>query len=122
IILVAGASAVVFAGGTAGFMAILDESWHDALYRAIVTASLTGLDTTPKGTGAELLTVALVLAGVAIFGYLAAQVFDSIARGVLGGAWREKKRRAMIERLHDHIIVCGYGRVGRRAAAEFRAS
>src|SRR5438105_1090192 len=75
IILVAGAIAVVFAGGTAGFMAILDESWHDALYRAIVTASLTGLDTTPKGTGAELLTVALVLAGVAIFGYLAAQVF-----------------------------------------------
>jgi voltage-gated potassium channel len=28
----------------------------------------------------------------------------------------------MIDKLRDHIIVCGYGRVGRRAAEEFRAS
>lgn len=28
----------------------------------------------------------------------------------------------MIDRLNDHIIVCGYGRVGRRAVEEFRAS
>jgi voltage-gated potassium channel len=55
---------------------------------------------------------------VAIFGYLAAQVFDSIAHGILGGAWKEKKRRKMIDELRDHIIVCGYGRVGRRAAEE----
>ena len=28
----------------------------------------------------------------------------------------------MIDELRDHIIVCGYGRVGRRAAEEFRAA
>jgi voltage-gated potassium channel len=116
------AVATVFAGGTAGFMAILDESWHAALYRTIMTASLTGLDTTPRGIGAEALTIVIVLAGVAIFGYLAAQVFDAIAHGVLGGAWREKKRRRMIDELRDHIIVCGYGRVGRRAGEELRAA
>jgi len=111
---------VVFTGGTFGFMALLDESWHEALYRTIVTASLTGLDSTPHGLGAELLTIAIVLSGVAIFGYFAAQIFDSIAHGVLGGAWREKKRRKMIDELRDHIIVCGYGRVGRRAGDELR--
>ena len=112
--------ALVFVGGTVGFMAILGESWHDALYRTIVTASLTGLDSRPRGVGAELLSIVVVLAGVAIFGYLAAQVFDSIAQGILGGARREKKRRKMIDELRDHIIVCGYGRVGRRAAEELR--
>ena len=111
---------IVFVGGTAGFMAILHESWHSALYRTIVTASLTGLDTTPHGLGAEALTIAVVLSGVAIFGYFAAQIFDSIAHKVLGGAWREKRRRKMIDELRDHIIVCGYGRVGRRAAEELR--
>jgi voltage-gated potassium channel len=115
-----GAMAVVFSGGTYGFMALLDESWHEALYRTIVTASLTGLDSTPHGLGAELLTIAIVLSGVAIFGYFAAQIFDSIAHSVLGGAWREKKRRKMIDELRDHIIVCGYGRVGRRAGDELR--
>ena len=98
---------LVFAGGTAGFMSILGESWHEALYRTIVSASLTGLDTTPHGLAAETLTIVIVLAGVAIFGYLAAQVFDSIAHGILGGAWKEKKRRKMIDELRDHIIVCG---------------
>jgi voltage-gated potassium channel len=115
-----GAMVVVFASGTYGFMALLHESWHEALYRTIVTASLTGLDSTPHGLGAELLTIAIVISGVAIFGYFAAQIFDSIAHSVLGGAWREKKRRKMIDELRDHIIVCGYGRVGRRAGDELR--
>jgi voltage-gated potassium channel len=115
-----GAMVVVFTGGTYGFMALLHESWHEALYRTIVTASLTGLDSTPHGLGAELLTIAIVISGVAIFGYFAAQIFDSIAHSVLGGAWREKKRRKMIDELRDHIIVCGYGRVGRRAGDELR--
>jgi voltage-gated potassium channel len=109
---------VVFAGGTFGFMQLLHETWHQALYRTIVTASLTGLDTTPQGLGAEMLTIGVVLSGVAIFGYFAAQIFDSIAHSVMGGAWREKKRRKMIDELRNHIIVCGYGRVGRRAAEE----
>jgi voltage-gated potassium channel len=114
------ALAVLFTGGTVGFMRLLHESWHAALYRTIVTASLTGLDSTPHGLWAELLTIVIVLSGVAIFGYFAAQIFDSIAHSVLGGAWREKKRRKMIDQLRDHIIVCGYGRVGRRAGAELR--
>ena len=109
------AVAVVFTGGTLGFMYLLHESWHEALYRTVVTASLTGLDTTPQGIGAETLTIGVVLSGVAIFGYFAAQIFDSIAHSVMGGAWREKKRRKMIDQLRNHIILCGYGRVGRRA-------
>lgn len=111
---------VLFTGGTVGFMWILGESWHAALYRTIVSASLTGLDSTPHGLGAEALTVLIVLAGVALFGYFAAQLFDEIAHGILGGGRRLRKRQRMIEQLRDHIIVCGYGRVGRRAAEEFR--
>lgn len=122
IVLVAACVLVVFAGGTAGFMAILGESWHAALYRTIVTASLTGLDSTPRGLWAEVLTIAIVISGVAIFGYLAAQVFDSIAHGILGGAFKEKRRRKMLDQLRDHIIICGYGRVGRRVVEELRDS
>jgi voltage-gated potassium channel len=122
VLILATAVAVLFSGGTVGFMHLLGESWHAALYRTIVTASLTGLDSTPHGLWPELLTIVIVLSGVAIFGYFAAQIFDSIARSVLGGAWREKRRRKMIDQLRDHIIVCGYGRVGRRAADELRES
>jgi voltage-gated potassium channel len=120
--LILAAVALLVAGGTVGFVWILGESWNAALYRTIVTASLTGLDSTPRGVKAEILTIVIVLSGVAIFGYFAAQLFDAIAHGVLGGAWREKRRRKMIDEIRDHIIVCGYGRVGRRAVDEFRAA
>jgi len=118
----AAAIVAVFALGTLGFHELLHEPWHAAFYRSVVTSTLTGLDSTPEGTGAELLTIALALSGVAIFGYLAAQVLEAIAREVTGDARREKRRRRMIDELRDHFIICGYGRVGRRAAEEFGAS
>jgi voltage-gated potassium channel len=120
ITILAVAIVVVFIGGTLGFMRVLHESWHRALYRTIVTGSLTGLDSTPRGLAAEALTIVVVLSGVAIFGYFAAQIFDTVAHTVLGGGWKEKRRRKMIDQVRDHIIVCGYGRVGRRAGDELR--
>lgn len=117
-----GAIVAVFTGGSLGFAALLDESWHEALYRTAVTATLTGLDSTPRGTGAELLTIGIALAGVAIFGYLLAGALDAIAHEVAGETRRAKRRLRTIEQLHDHFIICGYGRVGRRAAEEFDAS
>ena len=116
------AIACVFAGGTIGFHHLLHEEWHSAFYRTVVTATLTGLDTTPEGPGAELLTIFLALSGVAIFGYLAAQAVEAVAREVTGHARREKRRTRMIEELRDHFIICGFGRVGRKAADEFLAS
>ena len=122
ILIALGAITVVFTGGALGFAVLLDESWHDALYRTVVTATLTGLDTRPRGTGAELLTIGVALAGVAIFGYLVAGAIDAIAHEVAGETRRTKRRLRMIDRLENHFIICGYGRVGRRAAEEFAAS
>jgi voltage-gated potassium channel len=122
ILIAVGAIFVVFAGGAVGFAVLLHESWHEALYRAAVTATLTGLDSTPRGTGAELLTIGIALCGVAIFGYLVAGALDAIAHEVAADTRRTKRRLRMIDQLSDHFIICGYGRVGRRAAEEFEVS
>jgi voltage-gated potassium channel len=122
IVVAAVAIAAVFAGGTVGFHELTGESWHSAFYRTAVTTTLTGLDSTPPGEGAEFLTIALALGGVALFGYAAAQAVEAIAREVTGDARKDKRRRKVIDQLQDHFIICGYGRVGRRAAEEFAAS
>jgi voltage-gated potassium channel len=106
--------------GTAAFAAFLDESGLQAFYRSTITLSLTGIDTKPQGTGGIIATILLVLAGVAIYGYLASAIVELIAHGVLTGAMSERRRRRVIERISDHYIICGYGRVGRQVAAEFR--
>jgi voltage-gated potassium channel len=108
----------VLVAGTIGFHLIMDEGWISAFYRSVVTVSLTGLDSKPPSHTAELFTIVLLLAGVAIFAYVAGAIVEVIARGVLGGAWAERRRRVSIERMRDHFIICGYGRVGRRVAEE----
>jgi voltage-gated potassium channel len=105
--------------GTIGFTRTLDESWVDAFYRSVVTVTLTGIDTKPTTTSAKFLTIVLLVVGVAIFAYIATTLVELIARGVVTDAWGERRRRRAIDRLEDHYIICGFGRVGRRVAEEF---
>jgi voltage-gated potassium channel len=107
-------------GGMFGFHRSLGEGWVDSLYRAVVTVTFTGIDTKPGTSSAKFLTIALLLVGVAIFAYVASTLVELIARGVLTDVWGERRRRRAIDALRDHYIICGYGRVGKRVAAEFR--
>src|ERR671936_938931 len=116
------AGVVVLAAGTVGFRYILDETWLQSFFRSVVTSSLTGLDTVPRNDAARILSILMVIAGLTIFAYVATMLVEGIARGVFTGTLAERRRRRTIERLSDHYIICGFGRVGRRVAAEFRES
>ena len=116
-------AAIVLLGvGTIGFHFIIDEGWLGSFYRTVVTASLNGLDTPPPSAAGRVWTILVVLAGVTIFAYVGAAVVEALAGGVLTGALAERRRRTTIEKLRNHFIICGYGRVGRRVAEEFRAA
>ncbi len=119
-LLIAIVSTVTF--GTVGFHYALDESWFQALYRSIVTASLTGLDTVPANDTSRLISIVLVLCGLTIIAYAGAVIVEAIAGGIFTGVLSERRRERAIERLTDHYIICGYGRVGQRVAEEFRAA
>jgi voltage-gated potassium channel len=116
------AMATVLAIGTVGFRWSLGETWLQCFYRSVVTSSLVGLDTVPKNDSARLLSIFMVFAGVTIFAFVASTLVEGIARGVLTGALAEKRRRRAIEKLRDHYIICGYGRVGQQIGDEFRAA
>jgi voltage-gated potassium channel len=109
-------------GGTIAFHATLSEGWFQSFYRAVVTTTLAGLDTIPRSDGARVVSIVLVLCGLTIIAYAGAVIVESIAGGVITGALADRRRERRIERLRDHIIICGYGRVGRRVAEEFRAA
>jgi voltage-gated potassium channel len=117
-----GAVAVTLGAGTIGFRLILHEPWLQSFYRAVITSTLTGLDTVPSSDGARLLSILMVLAGLTIIAYAGAVIVEAIAGGILTGVLVERRRERTIERMHDHYVICGYGRVGRRVAEEFRAA
>jgi voltage-gated potassium channel len=108
--------------GTIGFHETLHESWFQSFYRGVVTVTLTGLDSAPANEGSRIISLLLVAAGLTIIGYAGAVIVEATAGGVVTGALAQRRRRRAIEQLHDHFIICGYGRVGRRVAEEFRAA
>ena len=120
--MVLAAIAATLAGGTFAFRETLHESWFQSFYRAVITVTLTGLDTVPAGNGPRIVSLVLVAVGLTIIGYAGAVIVEAVAGGVITGALAERRRERTIEHLHDHFIICGYGRVGRRVAEEFRAA
>ena len=106
--------------GTVGFALISDESPFDAFYRTVITVYTAGLVSAPGSTGAKLFTIALVVWGVAIFLYVFGLFIELTVSGTVSGAWEARRLAKRVDQLRDHVIVCGYGRVGRRAATEFR--
>ena len=122
VLAVAGLLALLVGGTIAFHQALGNETWMQSFYRTIVTVSLTGLDTVPRNDESRAISIVLVIAGLTIFAYVAAILVEGIAGGVFTGALAERRRRRTIEHLSGHYIICGYGRVGRRVAAEFRES
>ena len=106
--------------GTLAFRLVGHEGLFASFYRATVTISLTGIDSRPPHRGAQIVTVLVILAGMAIYGYLASAIVELIAHGVLTGVLSERRKNRVIRGLRDHYIICGYGRVGRRVGREFR--
>ncbi|MBU4388472.1 MAG: potassium channel protein [Proteobacteria bacterium] len=100
--------------GTAGYMVI--EGWDvlDAFYMTVITMGTVGYGEVHEisKTG-RLFTILLIFFGVGFFVYLAGVVVQFMVEGriraILGRRSLEKK----IDRLKDHYIVCGYGRIGR---------
>jgi voltage-gated potassium channel len=108
--------------GALAFWATLDDTPLNAVYRSTVTISLTGLDIRPDTAGGQVTTILLIFAGMAIYAYVAGALVEIVARGVLTGAWSDRRRLNVIDQLSDHYIICGYGRVGQAVAQEFRAA
>jgi voltage-gated potassium channel len=120
--LLLGVTVGLLLAGTIAFHATLREGWFQSLYRAVITSTLTGLDTVPPNNGARAISIVMVVGGLTIIAYAGAAIVETITGGVFSGVLAERRRERAIHELHDHYIICGYGRVGRRVADEFRAA
>src|SRR3990172_6467233 len=112
--------AAVIGIGTAGYMLIEGWSFLDALYMTVTAVTTVGFrEVRPLDTEGRIFTIALVLVGVGAAFYILTALVAAIIEGDLRQVFGARRMRMAIERLRDHYIVCGYGRVGREIAREF---
>lgn len=110
--------ALVMAIGTIGYL-LFGFSFIDALYQTVTTVTTVGFrEVHPiESVGEKLFTIVLVLAGVGTAFYTFGVSLEALVEGHLR---TERERRRMdrtLEKLEGHVIVCGWGRVGRACAA-----
>ncbi len=105
---------LIVAAGTIGYMIIEGWQFIDALYMTVITISTVGFkEVNEVDAAGRIFTIFLVFSGVGFTLYVAAAVVQFMVEGririILGRRRLDKK----IDRLKNHYIICGYGRIGR---------
>ncbi len=108
--------------GTLGYHLIEEKyTLFDALYMTVITLSTIGYGEVPHEltTKGRVFTIFLILGGVFGFAYAASEIIRAIVCGEVASILGKQKMERALAQLNDHIIVCGYGRMGRLICKEF---
>jgi len=99
--------------GAFGYMGITDCSFLDGLYMTVITITTVGFqEVVPLGPWGKVFTMGLVLVGVSFVLYIFGKVTETVVEGGLQKALGRINMDKKLAKVHDHYIVCGYGRIG----------
>ena len=119
----AAAVAAALLAGTTGFVVIEGYPWFDAFYMTVITLFTVGYgEIHPLSFGGRVFNTGLILFGGVVFLMAVGAFTQSIIELELNHFFGKRRLRIMVDKLKDHYIVCGYGRVGRGAAEELKAA
>jgi voltage-gated potassium channel len=109
----------VLAGGTVGYMGIEGWSAWDAFYMTVTTVATVGFrEVHPLSFGGQVFTILLIFSGVGTAFYTVTLLATIIVEGGLHRRFEKRRVARMLEKITDHFILCGYGRIGSIIAAE----
>ena len=107
-------SLLIIVLGTTGYMII--EGWDifDSLYMTIITITSVGYGEVHEiGKAGRLFTVFLIIIGIGFVIYVAGAVVRFMLEGQIRTILGRRRLDKKIDRLRNHYIICGYGRIGR---------
>ncbi len=110
----------IFVIGTIGFWAF-GLPFIDAMYMTITTITTVGyreLNGPDISNAEKVFTMGVIVTGVSTVLYTFTLVVQTIVEGQLREFVGRRRMDKRISEMHDHVIVCGWGRVGRAVARE----
>ena len=107
---------------TAGFALTEGASVGFAFVWALDTVATVGSIPEPTSAGGQIVKSALIVLGVGTLFYALVTVTEFFVAGHLSGLLEDRRILREIDSLEDHILICGFGRVGRQAARDLRAA
>src|SRR5438270_1929339 len=111
---------IVVTIGVAGYVLINGWSLLDSFYMVIITISTVGYtEVHPQGQAGRLFTSGLIVVGVGTMLYAFGVFAETLTDNAFGRYRRDRQLQRDLDRLRDHYIICGYGRIGTQIVAEF---
>lgn len=108
--------------GVLGYMLLSGYSFVDALYMTVITISTVGFsEIEPLNDVEKVFTISLITTSIVIFGYTVSAFTEYIVSGQLFKQLKLKKVQKTIENLHNHTIICGFGRNGKQAMQKLKS-
>lgn len=108
--------------GALGYRFIADYSWIDAFYMTIITVTTVGFsEVRPMGVEGKIFTVVLIVTSVFIVGFAISVITEYLLSRNSPQILKLKKVKNTIDKLSDHVVVCGFGRNGMQAAERLKA-
>ena len=114
---------LVVSMGTVGYMILEKWNFLDSLYMTVITLTTVGFsEVNPVSDQGRILTMTVLISGLGVMGYLVGTLTHILVEGQLLRIMGRKKLERQIHKLKNHIIICGYGRVGRIICGEIYRS
>lgn len=118
---------VIIAVASAGFRIIQGWSWFECVYMVIITISTVGYTEVRGLTDAgRVWAIFTIFMGMGVVSYSMLTIGRLAAMGLVEGELKRslarRRMKKVIERIADHHLVCGYGRIGREVARGLQVS
>ena len=109
---------IVILGGAIGYRITEGWDWGDCLWMVLITISTIGYgEVEPLSQAGRLVTVLIVAGGIVVV-QLSIQKILGLTESGYFRQLRELSFRRKLRRMNNHVILCGYGRIGREIAEQ----
>lgn len=114
---------VAVALGTLGFRLLEGWPWADSLYTTIQTVTTVGYgDVVPQTAAGRAFASLYMFVGVGAVLYILTSTVQTIVQSEMVATFGERRRHREMQKIKDHFIICGAGRVGARLIREMQRS
>jgi voltage-gated potassium channel len=118
-LLIVGLLGAVLTMGTVGLHVVEGWRWFDSFYMALISLTTVGYEELyPLSEAGRIFTSALLIVGVTVVFASIGIMSDLVLQLELGDYFGHRRTMGMLDKILDHYIVCGAGRVGRGVIAE----